>query len=92
MLALLFVIVVTGTLSFIQETRRSNMAKQLERLSPKVARVIREGEEQEVPASEVVMGDIVIINAGERVPADCRILEVRLRLLYYNTKKIFDFV
>ncbi len=86
-IALFFVIVVTGLLSFIQETRRSSMAREFEKTSPQVARVIREGEELEVPSEEIVMGDIVLIRVGERVPADCRILEVVQILIYLSGKR-----
>lgn len=39
------------------------------------ARVIREDREQDLPAQEVVPGDAVLVSAGDRIPADCRILE-----------------
>jgi len=51
------------------------LSREISRALPRSAKVVREGEEQEIPAEEVVMGDILIIQAGERVPADCRILE-----------------
>lgn len=40
-----------------------------------VAHVIREGEETEVPAEELVIGDIISLATGDKIPADCRILE-----------------
>ena len=44
-------------------------------MQPQTANVIREAIEQEVPAEELVLGDIIVMRAGDRVPADCRILE-----------------
>ena len=42
---------------------------------PRIARVIREYDEQEVPAEDLVLGDILILKTGDVVPADCRILD-----------------
>lgn len=61
-LALIFVIIVTGTLSFIQQSRRASINKMYENTFPQVARVIREGEEQEVPVEELVSINTRMIN------------------------------
>jgi len=50
--------------------RTSDSIKLLMNLQPKIARVIRENEEFEIPASEVAVGDTVVIRPGERVPVD----------------------
>ena len=75
LVALIVVILITGTLSFIQESRSASIAKQYEEMQPQTANVIREAIEQEVPAEELVLGDIIVLRTGDRVPADCRILE-----------------
>jgi sodium/potassium-transporting ATPase subunit alpha len=74
-LALIVVIFVTGTLSFIQESRTASLARQYEQMQEQTATVIREAIEMQVPAEELVLGDILIIRTGDRIPADCRILE-----------------
>ena len=74
-IALIVVIILTSMFSFVQEFKGAAIAKEYERLCPKVARVIREMEEQEVDSEELVMGDIIVLRVGEIVPADCRIIE-----------------
>jgi P-type E1-E2 ATPase len=73
--ALVIVIVVTGVFAFIKESRAASLARDYERLVPRSAKVIRECDEMEVPAEDLVLGDIVILATGDIVPADCRILE-----------------
>ena len=73
--ALIIVILITGILSYVQESKTASMARQYEQLVPQTARVIREGEETELPAEELDLGDIIVVRYGEKIPADCRILE-----------------
>ncbi|GBD18243.1 Calcium-transporting ATPase 1 [bacterium HR27] len=58
-----------------QEERVSRATAQLAELSTPPARILRNGEERLVPASEVVPGDIILLNYGDRVPADAQLLE-----------------
>ncbi|QJA05392.1 copper-translocating P-type ATPase [Thermosulfurimonas marina] len=55
--------------------RASEAVKRLLSLAPPTARVVREGKEQEIPAEELVPGDVVVVRPGERIPADGIILE-----------------
>ncbi|TRY70575.1 hypothetical protein TCAL_08725 [Tigriopus californicus] len=73
--ALLIVISITGILSFIQETKSASLIRHREAVMPETSKVIREGEEQEVASDELVIGDIILLGIGERIPADCRVLE-----------------
>ncbi|HYX44135.1 MAG TPA: cation-translocating P-type ATPase [Acidimicrobiales bacterium] len=57
-------------LSLLVKTRSSQAVKRLLELQPDVARVLRDGGEREVPITEVVVGDLVRIRPGERVPVD----------------------
>ena len=63
-IALIAVIIFTGIFSFVQEYKGAAIAKEYERLCPKTARVIREMEEQEVDAEELVMGDIIVLRVN----------------------------
>jgi len=60
-------------LGFIQEYRAERALEALRKMAAPLARVIRDGAEHSIPSREVVPGDLVVLRAGDRVPADCRI-------------------
>lgn len=62
-------------LGFVQEYRAEKAMEALRKMSAPTATVVRDGEECEIPAREVVSGDIVVLSTGDRVPADGRLLE-----------------
>jgi P-type Cu+ transporter len=62
-------------LSLLVKTRSSQAIKRLLDLQPDVARVVREGVEREVPIASVVVGDLVRIRPGERVPVDGEVVD-----------------
>ena len=64
------VVLLNGVLGFVQEWRAETAIEALRSLLAPQARVIRDGAEQMIEASEIVPGDRVIIEAGDRVPAD----------------------
>ncbi len=57
------------------KTRTSNSIKKLMNLGVKNAKVIRNGEELEIPVDEVIKGDLLIIRPGEKIPVDGKIVE-----------------
>ncbi len=67
-------ILVSGTVTFIQETRSSKAAAKLVSMVTTIITVVREGSEMEVDSKELVVGDIVILDTGDMVPADLRII------------------
>ncbi len=67
-------ILVSGTVTFIQETRSSKAAAKLVSMVTTIITVVREGSEMEVDSKELVVGDIIILDTGDMVPADVRIL------------------
>ena len=69
-------ILISGAIRLIQELRAKNAAQQIDRLIHESITVKREGELIEIPAEELVVGDIVLLSAGDRVPADIRLTEV----------------
>ncbi|XP_017872777.1 PREDICTED: sodium/potassium-transporting ATPase subunit alpha-like isoform X1 [Drosophila arizonae] len=73
--ALLVVVVITGLFSYFQEHKSSAIMDSFKNLVPQFATVIREGEINTVTAEDLVVGDIVEVKFGDRVPADIRILE-----------------
>ena len=69
-------VLISGTIRLVQEIRAKNASKQLNRLIHESVTVRREGEVKEIPAEELVVGDIVLLSAGDRVPADLRLTKV----------------
>lgn len=79
--AILVVIVINAAIGFFTEWTAANALSALQKQSVAVAHVVREGKESEIPAAELVQGDLVILEAGARVPADGRIIEcVRMQV------------
>ncbi len=64
-------------LGFIQEYRAERAMEALQRMAAPLATVIRDGEEFQLPARELVPGDVIVIKAGDKVPADSRLIESR---------------
>ena len=62
-------------LGFVQEYRAEKAIDALRQMAAPTAAVLRDGEEVEIPASEVVPGDIVLLRAGDKIPADARLVE-----------------
>ncbi|AZO95198.1 calcium-translocating P-type ATPase, SERCA-type [Halocella sp. SP3-1] len=69
------IIIINGIMGFIQEYRAERSLVALKKLAAPEARVIRDGRLEEVAAEELVPGDLIVLEAGNRVPADCRLLE-----------------
>lgn len=75
-LVILLVIFAQALFFFIQERRSSNLMASFATLLPSYCQVLRDGQVKNVEASELVVGDIVRISAGDKVPADMRLFEV----------------
>ncbi|CAB4801101.1 unannotated protein [freshwater metagenome] len=66
------VLLINAVMGFIQENKADNALAALKGMLASIVRVRRNGEVQEVPAAELVPGDIVLLEAGDRIPADGR--------------------
>ena len=73
--AIAAVVVLNAGLGFFQEYRAERALRALRKLAVPKARVRRAGRVEEVPGTELVPGDVVLLEAGDRVPADARLLE-----------------
>ena len=71
---ILVIVAVNSILSLVQEDHAQKALEELRRMSAPKARVLRNGESMTVPAREVVVGDVVELEAGDYVPADGRLL------------------
>jgi Ca2+-transporting ATPase len=74
--ALIFVIVVfCALLAFVQEYRAEKALEALKQMLSPTVRLIRDGREQDIPSKEIVPGDILLLEAGYKVPADARLID-----------------
>uniref|UniRef100_A0A673MUP6 Sodium/potassium-transporting ATPase subunit alpha n=1 Tax=Sinocyclocheilus rhinocerous TaxID=307959 RepID=A0A673MUP6_9TELE len=76
-LVLAFVVSVNGCFSYYQEAKSSRIMDSFKNLVPQKALVIRDGEETIIDAEEVVVGDLVEVKSGDRVPADIRVISAQ---------------
>jgi Ca2+-transporting ATPase len=80
-IAITAVLLINGVLGFVQEYRAEQALEALKQLSAPVATVIRDGCEMDIPALELVPGDIILLEAGDQVPADARLIEAAVLML-----------
>ncbi|VDK65884.1 unnamed protein product [Onchocerca ochengi] len=73
-IVLMTVVVITGCFQYYQESKSSKIMESFKNLVPTYALVHRDGEKQQVHTEELVIGDIVEVKGGDRVPADLRII------------------
>ena len=69
------IVVFNALMGVIQEAKAEKSIEALKQMTPQLAKTIRSGKTVEINAEELVKGDIIILDAGNFVPADCRILE-----------------
>ena len=63
-------------LGFWQEYRAERAMEALQEMAAPAATAIRDGDETHLPARELVPGDVILLKAGDKIPADCRLVEV----------------
>ncbi|GAA0724053.1 calcium-translocating P-type ATPase, PMCA-type [Clostridium malenominatum] len=74
-ITILIIVVMNGILGFIQEYKTEKSLEALNSLAAPTAKVMRDGILKVINAENLVMGDIVIIESGDRIPADCTLVE-----------------
>ena len=72
----MLVIIVSATFYAVVDWNASRVMKSIKSLIAEDAIVIRDGKQQTVPAADLVVGDLVMLSMGDRVPADMRIVQV----------------
>ncbi len=73
-LVIVAIVVLNATIGYVQEARAADAAESLRKLTSPTAKVIREGRERQIPTDEIVPGDLIVIEAGDRVFADARVV------------------
>ena len=76
--AIVVVIIINALFTFIQEYRAEKALEALKKLLPFNVKVLRDGNEKEIHAREIVPGDIILLSEGDRAPADARLVESSL--------------
>lgn len=74
-IVILFIIVLNAVIGFIQEYRADKAMQALKQMAVTQARVLRNKQSHWLPATVLVVGDVIILEAGNAVPADVRIIE-----------------
>ena len=72
---ILFVVLINTVLSMVQESKAEQAIEALMEMTAATSRVLRDGKIVTVKSEDLVVGDVVVLEAGDAVPADCRILE-----------------
>jgi len=74
-LVILAIVVLNSVIGVVQESKAEASLAALKKMSAPNARVIRDGQQQTIPARELVVGDVVMMEAGNYIPADLRLIE-----------------
>lgn len=72
---ILFVVLINTVMSMVQESKAEQAIEALMQMTAATSRVLRDGKTVVVKSEELVVGDVIVLEAGDAVPADCRILE-----------------
>lgn len=72
---IMFVVLINAILGVYQESKAEKAIEALQEIAAATSRVIRDGKLVTVKSEDLVIGDIVVLEAGDSVPADCRIIE-----------------
>ena len=69
------VVLINAVLGVLQESKAEKALEALEKIAAATSKVIRDGHQISIKSEDLVVGDIVVLEAGDAVPADCRIIE-----------------
>lgn len=74
-LLIVVLVVISGTMSLIQSVKANDAAEELQQMVKVTTAVKRDGQYQEIPLQDIVMGDLIKLSAGDMIPADLRIIQ-----------------
>ena len=73
-LTIMVIVVLNAVMGFVQEYRTEKTLEAIKSIAAPTARVYRDGKPKTIPAANLVKGDVILLEAGDKIPADCRIL------------------
>src|ERR671911_2917138 len=74
-IAIFAIVLLNGTLGYVQESRAERAVAALREMSAAEASVVRDAERRSIPAAELVPGDVILVEKGDTIPADARLIE-----------------
>jgi len=74
-LTITVIVILNTILGFVQEYKTEKSLEALKKLAAPSAKVLRDGEEKEVEASQIVIDDVILLGAGDKIPADALLIE-----------------
>ena len=77
-IAIVLVVILNSTFAFIQEYQAAKTMESFRQLLPPHAKVLRDGKIRDVLASEIVAGDVILVEEGDKIPADGRLIETNV--------------
>lgn len=72
---IMVIVLINAFMGLMQEMKAENAMESLKKMSEPIARVIRDGKRMSIPTHEIVVGDIIVLEAGDIVPADMLLIE-----------------
>ena len=72
---ILVVVLINAILGVIQESKAEKAVEALQKMSAATTKVLRDGKVETVKSEDLVVGDVILLDAGDAIPADCRIFE-----------------
>ena len=72
---ILVVVLINAILGVIQESKAEKAVEALQKMSAATTKVLRDGKVETVKSEDLVVGDVILLDAGDAIPADCRIIE-----------------
>lgn len=72
---ILVVVIINAVLGVVQESKAEKAVEALQKMSAATTKVLRDGKTEVVKSEDLVVGDVILLDAGDAIPADCRIFE-----------------
>jgi P-type Ca2+ transporter type 2C len=74
-ITILIIVIMNAVMGFVQEYRTEKSLEALKAMAAPTAKVVRDGKVQVINAENIVIGDVLVLESGDRIPADCELFE-----------------